>query len=177
MKRIAALLSKHLSVPRDRSNPKLVIVEEDIIVPDLPRTMRRVREIIKCFKIILVFDNHTRNATTTKTIRRRRIIVKGIWCGVDFILKMVQGGFAFFAIDLPKAVLSKKWTKTTWCQQVIPQAGPGGSGPIRRLVSSQTQARGVVSNLGGSQGGLTSPSHTGSKREAFFHRPSCEVSS
>ena len=43
---------------------------------------------------------------------------------------MVWGGFAFLAIVLPKAVLSKKRTKTTWYQQVIPQTGPGGAGPI-----------------------------------------------
>jgi hypothetical protein len=43
---------------------------------------------------------------------------------------MVRGGFAFLAIVLSEAVLSKKRTKTKWCQQVIPQAGPGGARPI-----------------------------------------------
>ena len=139
MKRIEAPLSKHLSVPRDRSNPKLVAVEEDIIVHGSPRTMRCVREIVKRFKIILVFDHHTRNATTNRNLRRRRVHVKGIWCRVEIILKMVRGGFAFLAIVLLEAVLSKKRTKTKLCQQCIPQAGLGGTRPIE--LSSRPRRR------------------------------------
>lgn len=110
MKCIAAPC-RNLSVPRDRSNPKFVVVEEDIIVDGATSTPRRVREIfevVKCFKIILVFDHHTRNAATTRTLGRRRILVKGFWCRIDINLQMVGWwGFAFLAIDLPKAVYQK----------------------------------------------------------------------
>jgi hypothetical protein len=90
---------------------------------------------------------------------------------------MVRGEFAFLAIVLPKAVLSKKRTKTILCQQVIPQANPGGAGPIGLVTRPRRHRQGAwFQTSGGVKGGLTGPSQNGCKIEVFFHNPSCEVS-